>query len=304
MIIFENSGEIDPRLISLIGVNVKESPSAIGYFGTGLKYAVACLSRWEEHITIQSGLNEFSFRVEKTQIRGQDFGVLVMQSPLDQLHLGFTTALGKNWEPWMVYRELWCNAHDEPNARVYETPNAPRPTAGITRVIASGAKIQSAHESRGEFILEGRTPLHALKGLEIYEGEGKSIFYRGIAVQKPDKPSIYTYNILDQIYLTEDRTAGSWTTDPIIARGLAQLKDIAVIDATLTAPSTALESRLDYDYVYHPGEAWDARARHHVATHMTAIPRSVASKYAAKAEVNVCPTCKRPMEKSDDEIPF
>ena len=39
MIVFENAGEIDPRLFALIGVNVKESENAIGFFGTGLKYA-------------------------------------------------------------------------------------------------------------------------------------------------------------------------------------------------------------------------------------------------------------------------
>lgn len=55
MIVFENEGEIDPQLIMLIGVNVKASDSAIGFFGTGLKYAIACLLRWGEEIEIQSG---------------------------------------------------------------------------------------------------------------------------------------------------------------------------------------------------------------------------------------------------------
>lgn len=296
MIIFENAGEIDPRLISLIGVNVKESASAIGYFGTGLKYAVACLSRWGESMSVQSGLAEFSFRAEQTKIRGQAFSVLVMHSKIDQLQLGFTTELGKRWEPWMVYRELWCNAHDEPKPRVYVTDKAPSPVAGLTRVIVSGPKIERAHETRSEFILEGRKPLHVLPGLEIYEGEGKRIFYRGIAVQTPDKPSIYTYNITDHLYLTEDRTAGSWTTDPIIARGLSQIEDGGIIEATLTAPSNALESRLDYDYAHSPGDAWSARASNLVSTRPMDVPATVRSKYVEMVPVRVCPTCQRPME--------
>lgn len=131
MIIFENSGEIDPRLISLIGVNVKERSNAIGYFGTGLKYAVACLLRWGEKLTVQSGLAEFTFDTEEAKIRGQSFGVLVMRSAVDHLQLGFTTDLGKRWEPWMVYRELWCNAHDEPAPRVYVAHRA-GPDAYVT----------------------------------------------------------------------------------------------------------------------------------------------------------------------------
>lgn len=296
MIVFENAGEIDPRLISLIGVNVKETASAIGYFGTGLKYAVACLSRWGESITVQSGTAEFSFHQEETKIRGQMFGVLVMSSKIDQLQLGFTTELGKRWEPWMVYRELWCNAHDEPKPRVYVTDRAPSPVAGLTRVIVSGSKIEQAHNTRSEFILEGRKPLHVLRGLEVFEGEGKRIFYRGIAVQTPDKPSIYTYNITDHLYLTEDRTAGSWTTDPIIARGLSEIEDQSVVDATLLAPSRALESRLDYDYAHSPSDTWNDRARHFLSTRPMDVPATVRSKYVAKTSARVCPTCQRPMD--------
>lgn len=296
MIIFENDGEIDPRLISLIGVNVKENSAAIGYFGTGLKYAVACLSRWGESLTVQSGLAEFTFHTEETKIRGQSFGVLVMRSAVDYLQLGFTTELGKRWEPWMVYRELWCNAHDEPGAKVYEADRLPKPSAGKTRAIVSGQKIEQAHASRDEFILSGRKPLHALPGLEAYEGPGKRIFYRGIAVQTPDKPGLYTYNITEHLFLTEDRTAGSWATDPIIARGLSQIEDVGVIDATLTAPSGALESRLDYDYAYAPGTAWNDRARHFASTRPMDVSATVRSKYVAKSAARVCPTCQRPME--------
>lgn len=295
MIVFENAGEIDPRLISLIGVNVKESASAIGYFGTGLKYAVACLARWGESMTVQSGMAEFTFHTEDTKIRGQSFGVLVMRSAVDHLQLGFTTELGKRWEPWMVYRELWCNAHDEPKARVYVSQTLPKPANGVTRVIVAGPRIEGAHDTRADFIIEGRTPLHVLPGLEIYDGEGKRIFYRGIAVQTPDKPSIYTYNITEHLYLTEDRTAGTWSTDPIIARGLSQIGDATVIDATLTAPSEALESRLDYDYANAPSEEWESRARHFVSTRPMDIPATARSKFAQPVAVRVCPTCQRPM---------
>lgn len=106
MIVFENDGEIDPQLIALIGVNVKQSDNAIGFFGTGLKYAVACCARWGETMTVQSGMAEFRFHAEDTVISGHTFSIISMRSRVDTLRLGFTTELGKQWEPWMVYRML------------------------------------------------------------------------------------------------------------------------------------------------------------------------------------------------------
>jgi len=47
MITFENDGEIDLRAISQFGINVKTGDSPIGFFGTGLKYALAVLMREE-----------------------------------------------------------------------------------------------------------------------------------------------------------------------------------------------------------------------------------------------------------------
>lgn len=38
--IFKNAGVIDPRAIATFGVSSKEGASPIGFFGTGLKYAV------------------------------------------------------------------------------------------------------------------------------------------------------------------------------------------------------------------------------------------------------------------------
>lgn len=292
MIVFENEGEIDIRLAMLIGVNVKESASAIGFFGTGLKYAIACLSRWKESIIIQSGENEFTFGVDETEIRGRSFGILTLGSRLDRANLGFTTELGKRWEPWMVYRELWCNAHDEPAARIYETDKAPKPKAGLTRILAAGEKIDEAHANKAEFILENRSPLHVVKGLEIYEGEGRRIFYRGIAVQTPEKPGLYTYNITEHLYLTEDRTAGSWSTDPIIAKGLTLLQDKGMIRNTLMASADRLESRLDYCYANNPGAEWTEAAQTLVTSRPMDVPSSVRAKFMVPAAV--CPTCGRP----------
>lgn len=287
MIIFENPGEIDPRLISLMGVNVKPTPSAIGFFGTGLKYSIACLLRWNESITIQSGEAVFDFQPEEASIRGQQFQIINMVGRHDRASLGFTTDLGKRWEPWMVYRELWCNTQDE-GGSVYEG-TAPPPKAGLTRVIVSGPKIEEAHATRSQFILE-EAPTWATPGLEIHNLPGTKIFYRGIAVQSLEKPSLFTYNITEQLYLTEDRTASSWSTDPAIAGGVTQLEDRAIIEEILLASQDHFESRLDYAYC-EPGPLWLAAAEELVKGRSAGdLHGSVRRRFAQEA-LKRCPTC-------------
>lgn len=294
MIIFENDGEIDPRLVTLIGVNVKEGSSPIGFFGTGLKYAVACINRWGEEIRIQSGTNEFNFASETTTIRGKEFGLLSMYSKFDRAQLGFTTDLGKRWEPWMVYRELWCNAYDEPNPRVYRTDTMPSPAANITRIVVDGQKMLEAHFNRNDFILGSeRIKLHKTEGLEIYEGICEHIFYRGIAVQKLNKPAKFTYNITEHLYLTEDRTASSWSTNPIIAQGLALVEDENIVRDTMMASDANFESGLDYCYVNTTSAAWKNVAENRAKTNPLTLPTSVRVKFIQPDAIEVCPTCGR-----------
>ena len=294
MIVFENAGEIDPQLVMLVGVNVKEGASPIGFFGTGLKYAVACITRWGEQLTIQSGESEFSFRSERISIRGKEFEIIRMLGRMDSNQLGFTTELGKQWKPWMVYRELWSNCQDELGPGVYETVECPRPQGGLTRVIVSGERMQQAHLERDGFILSPQlVPLERTPGLDIYLGQAKQIFYRGIAVQGLEKPSLFTYNILSSLSLTEDRTASVWQTDYAIAQGLAECSNREIIDATLIATSEEMESRIDYCYPGNRKSIWRERAEILTSVSPLEVPRSVREKFVPPDEARVCPTCKR-----------
>lgn len=55
MILFQNPGEIDLLSIASFGVSVKEGENPIGFFGTGLKYAIAVLLRTGHRITVMTG---------------------------------------------------------------------------------------------------------------------------------------------------------------------------------------------------------------------------------------------------------
>lgn len=290
MIVFENKGEIDVRAVMLIGVNIKEGNSPVGFFGTGLKYSIASLLRWGESIRIHSGLNDFQFSVEETEIRNKTFGIPIIHTKYDRTPLGFTTDLGKQWEPWMVYREIWCNAHDEPLASVYETDEMPVPAPDITRVILSGEKIQAAHRCRKEFILDERTPIAQTTDADIFEGESKSVFYRGIAVAKLPKPTLYTYNILPQITLTEDRTAIDWEVKYHIARALASITDDKIIRSTIQAAKGFTEADLNYEYATGSYEWRKVAEQLSKAAPLKTIP-SIRSKFIEPEKATHCPSC-------------
>jgi len=68
-ILFENSGVIDPRAITTFGVNSKETARAIGFFGTGLKYAISLILREGYSITVYSGKNKLEFGKLQEKIR-------------------------------------------------------------------------------------------------------------------------------------------------------------------------------------------------------------------------------------------
>lgn len=203
-IYFQNPGEIDPRLITTLGVNVKESDSPVGFFGTGLKYALAVLLREHHEVTIWSGERRFGFRKVQDVLRGKEFNFIHMsEGDAVPQPLGFTTELGKTWTLANAYRELYCNAKDEGGGVIEEAS----PTPGHTLIEVSGSAFEQVHLTRDEFLLSPKLiPLHTTQAIQAFPIASNQIFYRGIAAQKIEKTSVLRYNLLDEHALTEDRT--------------------------------------------------------------------------------------------------
>src|SRR5690606_21178629 len=98
----------------ILGINVKDGDNPIGHFGTGLKIAIASILRMGGAITIYRGMDRYEFDTIGVVVRGKGFDLVGLSiNGAEQTELGFTTELGKNWEPWMVMRELESNCRDE-----------------------------------------------------------------------------------------------------------------------------------------------------------------------------------------------
>jgi len=244
MICFTNPGEIDPRLIQLMGANVKPNKkSPIGYFGTGLKYAIAVMLRHNCRLQIFSGTTEINFSAKPTVLRDKEFQVVWMHTRAGDVALPFTLELGKNWELWMAYRELYCNAIDE-GGDVIERGAERAPAPGRTVINTVG--LESIHKNRHEFILAS-TPLAEQDEVDIHPGEDGALFYKGIKVGTL-QGAIYRYNIKAPLELTEDRTyASEYSVKMLVAKTLFQCENREVIANALLAPKNSFEHLLDFD---------------------------------------------------------
>jgi hypothetical protein len=247
-VVFENPGEIDAAAIRTFGVSVKEGENPIGFFGTGLKYALAILLRTGHSVTVQSGLRKHRFALKDITIRGEAFQVVTM----DRQELGFTSQVGKTWELWMAYRELHCNCKDE-GGTVFVADQLPKPAAGLTRVIVGGEDFRHEHDNRSSFILLGE-PWLKLKNCEVYEGESRGVFYRGILVHRLPQAEVskYTYNITATVDLTEDRTAKHAFMFPhMIASSILEADDEPFLNGVLSLDNKFYEHHFDFkDPVY------------------------------------------------------
>lgn len=246
---FQNAGLIDPIAITTFGVHVKESDSPIGYFGTGLKYAIAVLLRYGCSIEIYVGKKKHVFGLEIRNVRGQDFSVVTMNGKAT----GFTTELGKKWELWMAFRELYCNALDE-GGKV--TEGALKPLPECTTVVVKGSPLQECYRDKASIVLESN-PIACGLYINIHPGESNYLYYRGVRIYELNRPTMYTYDFRCSIDLTEDRTAKHPTLLSMhIVRNLLALEaeHKNLIERSILADDGHWESNLEFDDAVSPSE--------------------------------------------------
>jgi hypothetical protein len=248
MIIFENEGPIDIRSIKTFGVNSKANKkSAIGYFGTGLKYAIAILLRNDHQVSIYSEGVNYEFAVAKTKIRNDDFDIVTMNGE----ELGFTTELGKDWEMWMAFREIYSNMLDE-GGHAYNA-NITEYKEGRTYVVVQGTIMENLYLDRDKYFLnrDKYQPIaddgECAAYKRMHPGEMGSVYFKGVRVMETRLPALYDYDHALGLTLTEDRTIrDSWSTLWHTASLVARSQDKNFIKELVMAPDGSYESRLNF----------------------------------------------------------
>jgi len=248
-IIFQNESTLPLECISTFGVSAKVNDSPIGYFGTGLKYALAVLLREGCKVVIFTDRKEYHFRTEQRDIRGKGFGFIYMNN----IALPFTIELGRNWELWQAYRELYSNCMDEAGEVVSVGGMRSNALSHGTVIVVDG--LDAIHAESSGFILRS-DPKYRLDDVEIHESKTTSgVFYKGIKVL--DLPTKYTYNVLDDLELTEDRTVSQCDAERVITAAISTSSNIEMLMDVLAIDDMHYhESKFNWSRYSTPSEAF------------------------------------------------
>ncbi len=239
MIIFKNPGVFDLSGAKTFGLTTKDETQR-GRFGTGCKYAFAVICALGGEITILTDGKKHIISGAEETFREKTFTRVM----LDDEPLAYTTELGRDWEPWMAFRELYANALDEGGSleRVEEIPESVEGTV----ICVDLNQFEAIYFSIEEHFIADETPIWKNDGLEIYQGKSAFVFYRGFAVMKLRTPAAFRYNILSYITLTEDRTARyDFQVKAAIALGATACEDYDIARA-ITDQSNEFEAKLDF----------------------------------------------------------
>lgn len=262
---FQNPGVIDSRAYTLFGASAKVGDTPIGFFGTGLKYAVAIFLRHKCKVAIWRGLERVDFTAAGVNMRGSEFSVVFANGA----ELSYTTELGKTWKPWQAMRELWCNAIDEGGVA---QEGALEPLEGYTTIVISGDAAAEAWAERDTVFLGGK-PSWTHKGIEIHDRRGRSVYYRGIRVHDLSVPALFTYNITGhRVDLTEDRTLKhEFYAKHYIGKAIVATDDERLAARFINAPEDTYEGQLDVSDD-EPSEVFDRVLREQVKYKVSANP--------------------------------
>lgn len=269
-IVHVTPGLLDIRGFTILGLHAKPNThNPIGKFGSGLKYAVATLVRLGCRVQVFIGETEYEFYTKDADFRGVGYKQLMMKkrkgflSKWQYIELPFTTEFGKFWQAWQAFRELESNTRDE-NGETYInrmqvddfskgiTEAYIEPKANTTMIVVTGMPYEEAYRNRDQvFLPQALTKWEGDDKVQVFNEPSKHLYWRGIRIYDLDKPTLYTYNILSDLEITEDRTLKyMFQAHQAIAAFVARSKDERLINAVVSAKDGQFESKLDFDYAY------------------------------------------------------
>ena len=85
-VFFMNQSEFDKDAMLTFGVSAKDDDTAIGYFGTGFKYATAIILRIGGSIVVRSKGNVYEFKSTKKIIKNQEFDTSIISLKTSYIH--------------------------------------------------------------------------------------------------------------------------------------------------------------------------------------------------------------------------
>lgn len=253
--VFWTPTKISLEAFNTFGLNAKPNTThPIGFFGTGLKYAVAVILRHGGVFRLFIEGVEYEFVTNKGDFRGTEVNRIRMRrrdNPLKRwvyAPLPFTTDLGKNWELWMAYRELASNTMDE-GGEIFQDEAHVRSSGTTISIECAGFDDPAWVTGDKVFLHAKKAPFFQNLRMEVYDAPSEHIYYRGVRVYDVRYPSRFTYDFKQgHVELSEDRAARNpsmlmWYISQAL---MCQLQDRGMLMKALNRPKRELALHEDW----------------------------------------------------------
>lgn len=189
----QNNGVLDIRLVALMGGTTKANDIyKIGQFGTGLKYTLAFLLRNNLAFRIYCGEQEVLIHAETEVIADTNFDIICINGQRTSI----TTGMGQDWQPWMIIRELWCNALDEGGQEREVTTVTGGEKGTTTFYIQVDAQIQDVLTNWHRYFIHEQQSMFSNEEAAIYPaGNHLCIYKNGVLIRENnDTKSVFSYD--------------------------------------------------------------------------------------------------------------
>lgn len=234
-----NVGELDPRAMTLMGASDKRDDNeAIGFFGSGNKYALACLLRQNLEIRLFAGEREIKIEAKPVDFRGKKFSVIHVDGEATSI----TTDTGPKWQVMDAVREFWSNALDEGGAERAIVSSVHGDVFGVPGVTLLYIQMNEAIASMLDqwdkyFIPHNAAPLFINQYGAIINagltGGVPNYFRRGVwCCQERQSIPLFSYSF-KEVNLPESRLVSSHVAMRQIATVLGECTNLTIINAML-----------------------------------------------------------------------
>lgn len=251
----QNDGILDIRLVALMGGTTKANDDyKIGRFGTGLKYALAFLFRNNLDFKIFPGTEEVKIHIETETIRDEVFEIICINGQRTSI----TTKMGEDWKPWMIIRELWCNALDEGGAAKEVVTDCLGEENKTCFYIQLDKQIQDVLDNWSKYFIHDQQAIFSDDNHAIYPaGDRLCIYKQGVLIyEHPESKGVFSYD-MKYAYINELREYRG-SVSQVITNCLANANESAAryFLENITEEHYEGQGSMDYNWYQSFGEAW------------------------------------------------
>jgi len=251
----KNNGVLDIRLVALMGGTTKSNNEfKIGQFGTGLKYTLAYLIRNNIDFHVFSGSNKVDVKTEQEEIAGEVFNIICINGNRTSI----TDKMGLEWQPWMIIRELWCNALDEGGEEKCSTEEIVGQEGTTTFYIQITPEIKQIMIDWEKYFIHAEQPIFSDNSVAIYSG-GKDlrIYKQGVLVKEIEgAKSLFSYDLKNATINELREFNGSAQQAIFKCLKYADSKTIQLFLETCTEEHYEGSDKMDYNWYESFGGEW------------------------------------------------